>query len=505
MKALITRYMYYPLLIILGFIFAYRLIHIPSRVETAIFSIGFFLIPTLKYPKIGIYYLFCLPLFIPLFRRMYYLVSERPTIDYLLLISDGVMGGLIIALLLLWILNKERSKDLMSIFILSYFGILFIKVFVGNHLSTTEALYGFKFNGLYVFFFFASSYILTSFRETKRVYFFTSILLFITAIYALNQILFGFTGFEQKWLDSIKFTTLRIEGVVRPFSTYLSPAAMSDGMTILFMAGIYWFFDKGRHMALFGILLTLSSIAPILIATVRTNWLAVGAGLFFYLFYLKLKKTWVKVLIMSIMALGLIGYSVKSGGKPSQYQAATSSGKNLTDIMIKNRTAALADPLAEYSVQKRIDTWKTIFAYSMIYPFGQGQGTTGYAHSYYFQVLGEIGYPGLIIFLTILGIGYYRGFKILALSKDQEVIELTRLMLTIIFMLTILNLTGTHLHTPPGDIFFWFTMGAISRLYRQMQETLATENKAKALAEASKLDSQETPENIPSSSGEAFA
>src|SRR5688572_22795699 len=112
MKALLKEYYFLPLVALLGFGFVYRLMHIPSRAETAVFCIAFFLIPTLKYPKLGVYYLFCLPLFIPMFRRMYYLVSERPALDFLMLISDGVMGGLIMALILLWILNKERSRDL---------------------------------------------------------------------------------------------------------------------------------------------------------------------------------------------------------------------------------------------------------------------------------------------------------------------------------------------------------------------------------------------------------
>ncbi len=478
MKTVLLRYLMFPLLLLAGSLFAYRLINIPSRVETAIFCIGFFLIPTLKYPKIGIYYLFCLPLFIPMFRRMYYLVSERPTVDYLLLISDGVMGGLIIALILLWLINKERSKDIMSMLIISYVALLFIKVFIGNHGSTIEGLYGFKFNGLYVFFFFGSSYILTTFKETKAVYLYASILLLITALYGLKQILFGFTGFEQKWLDSIQFTTLRIEGVVRPFSTYLSPAAMSDGMTLLFMLGIYWITESGRRKMLLGITLVLASIPPLLIATVRTNWMAVIAGLFFFLFFLRLKKTWVKVAIMVVMALGLVGYSLKSSGTP-QYAAVAqqrSSGKNLTDIMIKNRTSGLSDPLAEYSVQKRISTWTSIYIESRIVPFGKGQGTTGYAHSYYFQVLGEIGYPGILLFLSILIVGFYRGFKILSLSRDPEMQELTRLLLTLIFMISFLNLTGTHLHTPPGDIFFWFTLGTISRFYRQTLTNLENLN-----------------------------
>ncbi|MDB5106956.1 MAG: hypothetical protein JWP91_4645 [Fibrobacteres bacterium] len=482
MKTVFFKYLIIPFLALIGYGFVYRLMHIPTRAETAIFCIAFFLIPTLKYPKVGVYYLFCLPLFIPLFRRMYYLVSERPALDYLMLISDGVMGGLILALILLWILNKERSKDIFSILIMVYTLLLFIKVFLGTQSDLQGGLYGFKFNGLYVFFFFAGSYVLTTLKETRAIFGFASWLLFFTALYGINQILFGFTSFEQKWLDSITFTTLRIDGVVRPFSTYVSPAAMSDGMTILLVLGIYWMLCKGRNVKPFGLMLSVSSIAPIMIATVRTNWLAAVAGIFFYTTYLRLKKTWMQWTLIIAMIGGLGFYSAKgssgSGGSGAQNAAISAKlnkrSANLTQTMITNRTAALANPLQEYSVQKRMETWTGILYTSLVFPFGKGQGTTGYAHSYYFLVLGEIGYPGLICFLAIVFVGFYRGMKVISGTKDKDVAELMRLMVTIIFMLSVLNLTGTHLHTPPGDIFFWFTMGCISRFYRAMREEART-------------------------------
>lgn len=456
----------------MGIFFAYRLVHIPSRIETTIFWIIFFIVPTLKYPKIGLYYLFCLPLFIPMFRRMYYLISTRPTLDYLMLISDGVMGGLILALILLWVLNKEKNRDLFATLVLLYTGLLFVKIFVGNNGGITQGLYGFKFNGLYVSFFFGGSYILTTFKETKAIYKYSAILLLITALYGLKQILFGFSGFEQKWLDSIQFTTLRIEGVVRPFSVYASPASMSDGMTILFLMGVYWIYSGAKSYKLLGTILCLAAIGPLMIATVRTNWLAVGAGLLFYLFFLRIKKRWVKISLMALMLTGIVIYSGKGGGETGGTKSISVkeiglSKKSLTDIMIKNRTAALANPLQEYSVQKRMATWLSIFYDSKSHPFGKGQGSTGYAHSYYFQVLGEIGYPGVCLFLVLLFVGFYRAFTVIAKCPDPNIQELTRLLTTIIFMLSILNLTGTHLHTPPGDIFFWFSMGCISRFYTQ--------------------------------------
>ena len=476
MMAFLSRYAIYPVIVLFGAFFSWRLLSIPSRVETAAFMISFFLIPTLKYPKFGVYYLFCVPFFIPLFRRMYYLVEDRPELDYLMLISDGVMGGFICALALLWLLNKERARDPFPILIVVYTVLLFIKVFLGNEYPPVIGLYGFKFHGLYVMFFFSGAYVLTSTAQVRSLVGFVSCILLFTAVYGIKQILFGFTGFEQKWLDSITFTTLYIEGVVRPFSTYLSPATLSDGMTILIITGLYWVVSKGRHMALFGLLLVASAIWPILIATVRTNWLASLAGIFFYLVFLRIRRGWVKGLLMAFLLLGVVGSAMKGGGGASQAQSAaiqgqlTSRDRSLSDIMIKNRTQALANPLQEYSLQKRLQTWGLIWMMVLRKPFGNGQGSAGYAHSFYFQVLGEIGFPGIILFLCLLYMAFSRGFKVIKESRDEMAVELTRYLLTVVFVISLLNLTGTHLHTPPGDLFFWFALGSIHRFYREMMD-----------------------------------
>lgn len=478
MKEFLSRYGIYPAIILFGILFSWRLLSIPSRVETTAFMILFFLIPTLKYPKFGVYYLFCVPFFIPLFRRMYYLIEDRPDLDYLMLISDGVMGGFICALILLWLLNKERARDPFPILVVVYTVLLFIKVFLGNEYPPLLGLYGFKFHGLYVMFFFSGAYILTTTAQTRTLIGFISWILLITALYAIKQILFGFTGFEQKWLDSITFTTLYIEGIIRPFSTYLSPATLSDGMTILIITGLYWIVAKGRHMALFGMLLIAAAIWPILIATVRTNWLAAVAGIFFYLVYLRIRRGWVKGLLLACLLAGVVGPAMTSGGGgASQAQSAAIQGqlssrdRSLSDIMIKNRTQALANPLQEYSLQKRMQTWAQIWDMALRKPLGNGQGSTGYAHSFYFQILGEIGFAGIILFLIMLYLTFSRGLRVISRSRDEAAVELTRYLLTLVFMISILNLTGTHLHTPPGDLFFWFALGTIYRFHREMIET----------------------------------
>jgi O-antigen ligase len=460
---------------LIGAFFAWRLIKIPSRMETALFFIVCFIIPTLKWPRFGVYYLLTLPIFIPLGRRLYYLISNRPTVDYLMLIGDGVMIGFIGSLLLYWILNREKISEPLTVFILAYAFFLFLKVFFLNEGTIESGLYGFKFNGLYVLFYFAGSYVIDQARGMIKVLLWGALALALSALWSLKQITFGFSDFEQKWLDSITFTTLRIEGVVRPFGTFVSPAAMSDAMCILIMLGAF-FIGYRRGLSIFwgGMLIGLALI-PLLIATVRTSWIGCAAGLFFLGFFLRVEKLWLKSLIISFMLLGVVAVLTKGDSKADSQNAALSSkinGSSMTDVMIRNRTAALANPMQEYSIRKRMEIWGEIWYFAQRKPFGRGQGTQGYAHSYYFQILGEIGFPGIISLFGILFFAFRRGFQILRLNPPHEDAELTRYFMSLIFMFVILNLTGTHLHTNPGDVFFWFSVGGLSQLYRNARQRL---------------------------------
>jgi O-antigen ligase len=453
---------------LVGCFFAWRLQKIPSRLEVSAFFTFFFIIPALKWPKFAVYYLFTIPLFIPMGRRMYYLINGRPTVDYLMLIGDGVMIGFIASLILLWTNHKERVHDKLTVLILLYSFLLLIKVFFLNEGTIETGLYGFKFNGLYVLFYFAGSYVLFQSQQIIKAIHIGSIALFLSALWSLKQITLGFSDFEQRWLDSITFTTLRINGVVRPFGTYVSPAALADGMCILVLLGVFYIFYKKNLSPIWGLGLVSVAVIPLLIATVRTSWIGVLAGLFLYAFFLRIEKKWIRNLVILFFIIAVSSMMLKGNGK-NEDKSKLSGKANLADIMIRNRTSALANPLQEYSIQKRMQIWGEIWYFAVRKPLGRGQGTHGYAHSYYFQILGEIGFPGILAFLGILFFGFRYGFAILRMNPNKTQAELARLMLSMLFMFSILNLTGTHLHTNPGDIYFWFSLGTLAQLHREVK------------------------------------
>ncbi len=463
------------LLPVVGTLFAYRMTQAPTRIETAAFFILIFIVPTLRYPRFGAYYLIAVPLFIPLFRRMYYLVHARPTLDYLMLIGDGVMGGFILALTMMWVLRKERIHDPLTRWLLIYEALLFGKIFFLNQGGVVEGLYGYKFNGLFVLFYFAGSYVLEGHAEIRKILNFGGWMLAVTAVYGIKQFLFGFTSFEQRWLDSITFTTLRIDGVVRIFSTYVSPAAMADGMSILLLLGSWALMRKSLLGRFQGLVFSALSVAPLVLATVRTSWAAAAAGLLFFWCFLRLRQGWLRWTLFVLVLVSVVVYATHSDSTADTQNTAfahdLSAGKeSKTDILITNRTEALANPLGEYSIQKRFQIWQEIWYFAVRNPLGRGQGTNGYAHSYYFQVLGEIGFPGLFVFLVLIFLGFKRGFQIVRQTRDPEVAETARFGMTLLFVFSILNLTGTHLHSNPGNVYFWFTLGMLAQLYRRCRE-----------------------------------
>lgn len=459
------------LLPLIGAAFAWWVHTIPSRVETALVLIILSAIPTLRWPRFGAFYLISVPMVIPLFRRMYYLLAERPKLDFLMIIEDGVMAVLVLGTLLLAALNKDRFADGFSKWVAAFFVWMLAKVFLGNYGSLLEGLYGFKFNGLYILFFFVGSHILRDPNDHGKALRMAGAFLVLSALWSLNQSLFGFTAFENAWINSITFTTLQIDGIVRPFGTYVSPAALSDGMLVLFFLGLY-LAEKPGWRRLAGLGITVLSSIPLLLATVRTSWAAAVAGLGFYVVFIRIRKPSIRWSCVVLLAATMTFYLARSDSG-SDHQNATLSrnlqgGQSKTEILITQRTAALANPLQEYSVQKRISIWTEILYSSLKFPLGRGQGTHGYAHSYYMQILGEAGYPGLLLFLIILGYGFRAGFRVLDRTSRPSDRPLARVYLTWIFVFSILNLTGTHLHTHPGDIFFWLSLGGLAQLSRNL-------------------------------------
>ena len=101
-----------------------------------------------------------------------------------------------------------------------------------------------------------------------------------------------------------------------------------------------------------------------------------------------------------------------------------------------DRVNTLSSPTEDASFQSRLMSWKVSYFYAVDhFPFGAGfyainlpevyntyfpGATTHAAHSIYFQILGEQGFPGLVLYLIILLLAFRNCYLIRKMTKKRE-------------------------------------------------------------------------------------
>jgi O-antigen ligase len=98
-------------------------------------------------------------------------------------------------------------------------------------------------------------------------------------------------------------------------------------------------------------------------------------------------------------------------------------------------------------------------------PLGWGLGKFD-AHSYYFTVLFETGYPGLMLLLLILVLIFKVGYSLYLEEENRDKRVVARAIVTLLVTICVLNSTGPHTSSHPADIYFWGSAGLLFVLHR---------------------------------------
>jgi hypothetical protein len=453
-----------------------KIIHVPSRKDVVFFFALAAFLPILKYPMIGVYYLFLIPPFIPMFRRFYYLFSQRPEQDLLHVISDIVVV-ILFAVCFDWIRKRIKVKtddSRLMVWVWVFFFYQLLRVFVGNAGSMANGVHHFKFVGLYMGCFFFAINFITSGRQVVRLFRITSILGLFIALYGIKQAFIGFTEFEDIWLEimRVKFVSLFIEGKARPFSTLLSPACFADYMMVSMMTSACLFSLKGTRYKWFYLACVPVMILGLLITSVRSNWMGMACGVFLWFIIghrasLKAKILMLAGLVVFFMTLNT-GMELFFGRQMSvagllQPAAPEEGEKNVTDLFVTDRVTALTNPFEEYSMVARFNIWNMVIRNVLRLPRGPMGYGLGYfdAHSYYFSTLFDTGFPGLFLLLYVLYRIVKLGYKTFREEEEHDKRVIARGILTFILAMSVVNATGNHLASHPGDIYFWFLSGLL--------------------------------------------
>jgi len=467
--------------VILGHFIAGRMFNVPSQRNIVILFTAVFFYPILRQPLLGVYLFFLIMPFIPFFRRLYYLQFARPQADPLIIVGDILIALILIGLFFEFRARKDSLSDTknFNIVIGGYFLYLLLRTFFFNIYPAQEAVMRFRLYGPSVLLFFIGAFYSSNSGTLKKIWILTFWTGIFAALYGLKQLLFGYSESERIWFSSISFTTLFIKGVARPFSFFQSPAAFADYMQMSLISIIVlssW--SRENISRIFYMLLLPVFFYGALITSVRSNWIGIFVSLLLWIFVIQFKSTRSRIIMFS-MLITLFGVSqifeIQNQSGLGIGSVFTVLGGGLTpqyaDLLVNDRASAISNPFEEHSLLSRVALWKYLFNLStepVMAILGRGVGTLN-ADSLYVTYLAELGYPGLafIIFLVIFLI--VKAFSLLDKAESQETRSLARGILVMNIAFAIINITGTHIHSFPGDAYFWFWNGVLIKLEAQQR------------------------------------
>ncbi|MCX7725539.1 MAG: hypothetical protein N2053_01690 [Chitinispirillaceae bacterium] len=468
------------LIVSLGNLIAYKIVNIPKQLEFVILLSLFISYPIVKIPIIGIYSMFIMLPFIPFLRRLYYLQYSRPKVDPLIAFQDILILFIMIGLLPFFkkkvIFENNNLSGKLSIVILLYILYCILRTFVLTILPLNQAILQLHFYVPAVFSFYIGIIYGNKINFLKKLWTITIFIGILAALYGFKQLLFGYSKAEQLWFSSISFNTLFIKGIARPFSFFQSPACMADYM-IISTIGVFIISNLNKSSNIRLILLILLPIFAYatLITSVRSNWIGLLLVYPLWFLFFKIREPKKRILIIAFSSLFFIffqylDFSIQYDVGIKKFTSLLKSmiDQNYISLLITERTGAITNPFEERSFLSRIFLWKHMITLSfepVTGLMGRGTGSIN-VDSLYFNYLAQFGYPGFIFIIILTMLLIQKGLNLINRNYvEDENIHLIKGITIMNIILAIINITGTHIHTFPGDIYFWFWNGVLVRLY----------------------------------------
>ena len=459
----------------IGNFIAYNIIHIPTQLELVVLMTVALAYPIIRKPAVGIYLMFALMPFVPHVRRLYYLVDQRPSVDPLIAAGDVVIALTFTGLFFAFREQRDeenRAKGAAN-FLLVYFVYLVIRTFFLNSLPIQEAVMRFHFYGPTVLFFFIGTLYARNQTMLKSIWYLSLVVGVLSALYGFKQLLFGYSEAERIWFSSISFTSLFIKGLARPFSFFQSPASFADYMLLSIIGTLIVYSWSSSRWKSALLLFIPFFFYGALITSVRSNWIGILLALVLWVVLLQIRGKRNRILM--ITGLFLLFIFGQLFDLSSQYNAGmntlfSSLGGGFDErhmqLLVTERTSAISNPFEEYSFLSRVNLWKYILTMSadpVTALLGKGVGAFN-ADSLYFTYLAELGYPGM---LFIIGLTVYlilRGFTLLDTTSSPVVRSLAKGITLMNIVFAVVNVTGTHIHSFPADVYYWFWNGVLVKL-----------------------------------------
>jgi hypothetical protein len=352
-----------------------------------------------------------------------------------------------------------------------YIVYMVIRTFAFNIYPPAENIMKLKYYAPTVLLFFVGMHYAHEESHIKRLWILTIIIGCFACLYGIKQLYVGYSSAERLWFSSISFSTLFIKGIARPFSFFQSPASFADflvlsiiGVLIVNSAGSF----KGKRLLL--------ALIPflfygILITSVRSNWIGAAAALICWFVIFQMKNNGQRIAVIAAAAFvfflvqligdgtnadsGIAGIGDMIAGKKSQNE--------YMDLMVTSRARAITNPFEEHSMLSRLALWKYMIILSTnpeLAILGRGLGTLN-ADSLYITYLAEFGYPGFFFMIGLFCAFIILGLRLVDGMQNGEMSLTVKGVVCMDLALALMNITGTHIHSYPGDAYFWFFNGVL--------------------------------------------
>lgn len=399
--------------------------------------------------------------FMAFIRRYIYLYGRYVAFDPILVISDVVTIWIFGYLILfrgkeIYRMYKESSfvkiaTILLFIFILQVFNPLQGSILVG--------IGGAKFLIIPFLWFYFGLFIDKKF--VNKLLYVIVILGTIAAIYGLKQTFFGFTSFENYWIEYGGYSALHLYRIIRSFSTFSSAGEYAHFLTISGIICLCLLLKSRRNIILLiGLLIMLSAL---FIAAVRSAIVIfIFSGILIVGFLVKNRRK--GILIFAILSVLVIVFISRSEFEPTV---------NISDplsVTTHHAVRGITNPLGESSFQSRFNSWFIVFPKLIISnPMGYGIGSISLAgwkfggiqkvvENPLLDIFLGIGVIGGICFIILLILFYARCFQLI---KQDESILFPIIGISISPVYFILGAFGEYSTAP----IVWFIFGFIAKLY----------------------------------------
>jgi len=307
--------------------------------------------------------------------------------------------------------------------------------------------------------------ILYSLKDIKAIYRLIIIWIGLSvfgALYGLYQEYVGFLPFEWNWLNSDPetFKLIYIWGRFRIFSFFIGPAVFGLMMTFSSVICIVLLFGPyKKYIKIFLAAALPLMIMGMLFSGTRAAYAVLPAALFFYALLSMNKKILIMMGILAVVGVLLIFAPINN-------------------VVIKRFQSAFK-PTQDASYVVRVENQKRIQPYIQTHPIGGGLGSTGVwgrrfspnselakfpPDSTYVRIAVELGWVGLIIYLSLLFIVFYKGIKNYKRLKNPLLKNLTAAMLTVMFAITVANFPQEATSQLPIMLLFFVPIAIINKV-----------------------------------------